>query len=113
MKKAVSTKSSEVKQRSRPALTPEARQNQMIAKAEKLAEKWLDEGTAPSQIVTHYLKLATVKSQLELEKIKKENTLLEAKAKAVDSSESSKALFNKALRAFRGYAGQDVDDEDE
>lgn len=112
MKKAVSTKSSEVKQRSRPALTPEARQNQMIAKAEKLAEKWLDEGTAPSQIVTHYLKLATVKSQLELEKIKKENALLEAKAKAVDSAESSKALFERAVKAFKGYAGQD-DDEDE
>lgn len=110
MKKAVSTKSSEAKQRSRPALTPEARQNQMIAKAEKLAEKWLDEGTAPSQIVTHYLKLATVKSQLELEKIKRENAVLEAKAKAIDSAESSKVLFDKAIAAFKGYTGQDYED---
>ena len=41
----------------RPALTPEARENQLIYLATDLAEKQLREGTASSQVITHYLKL--------------------------------------------------------
>ena len=40
----------------RPAITPEARENQMIALAVDLAERQLLEGTASSQVITHYLK---------------------------------------------------------
>ena len=36
---------------SRPALTPEARENQMIALAENLAEQQLRDGTASSQVI--------------------------------------------------------------
>ena len=43
----------------RPALTPEARENQLIALAVNLAEKQLREGTASSQVITHYLKKST------------------------------------------------------
>ena len=50
-----------------PALTPEARQAQLIAKAERLAEKKLEDGTASPQIIVHYLRLAT-------EREKKQNT---------------------------------------
>ena len=38
----------------RPAITPEARENQMIALAVDLAERQLLEGTASSQVITHY-----------------------------------------------------------
>lgn len=55
----------------RPAITPEARENQMIALAEQMAEKQLLEGTASAQVVVHYLKLGTTKARLENEKLRK------------------------------------------
>ena len=39
------------------ALSPDARENQLIAYATNLAEKQLMEGTASSQVIVHYLKL--------------------------------------------------------
>ena len=42
--------------RGRPALTPEARENQLISLAIDLAEQQLRDGTASSQVITHYLK---------------------------------------------------------
>ena len=53
----------------RPALTPEARENQLIYLATDLAEKQLREGTASSQVITHYLKLGSTKEKLEREKL--------------------------------------------
>lgn len=38
----------------RPALTPDARENQMISLAVDLAERQLEEGTASSQVITHF-----------------------------------------------------------
>ena len=57
------------KPRRPPATTPEARENQMVSLAIDLAEKQLAEGTASSQVITHYLKLATSREQLEKEKL--------------------------------------------
>ena len=42
-----------------PARTPEARENQMIMYAIDLAEQQLRDGTASSQVITHYLKLGS------------------------------------------------------
>ena len=41
----------------RPALTPEARENQLIALAVDLAERQLLDGTASAQVITHYIRL--------------------------------------------------------
>lgn len=100
--------------RGRPAITPEARENQMISLAVDLAEKQLREGTASSQVITHFLKLGTTKAELEKEKLKNENRLLEAKTKAIDSSEEMKELYTKAIEAMKIYAGHgDPDDYEE
>ena len=56
MRKNQDSKTNEPR-RHRPALSPEARENQMISYAVDLAEKQLIEGTASSQVITHYLKL--------------------------------------------------------
>ena len=53
----------------RPTLSPEVRENQMISLAMDLVEKRLREGTASSAETTHFLKLATVKSELEKKKL--------------------------------------------
>lgn len=89
----------------RPALTPEARENQMISLAVDLAERQLREGTASSQVITHFLRLGTTRAELEKEKIKRENKVLEAKAKAIESSEEIKTLYENALKAMRDYSG--------
>ena len=105
--------------KSRPALTPEARENQLIAKAINMAEEQLDNRTASSQVLCHYLKLGTVKAQLELERERKAIELLKAKANAMASNERMEKLYADALNAMRTYSGQtttpeeDYDDEEE
>ena len=97
--------------RGRPALSPEARENQMIALAVDLAEQQLRDGTASSQVITHYLKLGTTKSELEKEKLEQENKLLRAKTEQIQSMKRSEELMEQALKAFRTYSGQGNDDE--
>lgn len=99
------------KRKSRPALTPEARENQLIALAVDVAEEQLRNGTASSQVITHFLKLGTTRAELEKEKLIRENELLRAKAKALDSAEEIKVLYADALKAMRNYAGQGDPDE--
>lgn len=89
----------------RPALTPEARENQLISLAVDLAERQLIEGTASSQVITHYLKLGSTRERLEREKLEEENNLLRAKVKAMDSTEEIKKLYKNAIDAFRTYSG--------
>lgn len=98
----------------RPALTPEARENQLISLAVDLAEQQIRDGTASSQVITHFLKLGTTKYELEKEKLRKENNVLEAKAKAYASSEEIKELYDNAIKAMRNYGGYgDPDEYDE
>jgi hypothetical protein len=96
-----------------PATTPEARENQLIALAVDLAEKQLSEGTASSQVISHYLKLGSTRERLEKEKLQKENELLTAKTEAIKSSKDNEKLYNNAIKAMQRYSGRDeVDDDD-
>lgn len=101
----------EPKKKTRPALTAEGREKQMISLAIDCAEKQLREGTASSQVITHYLKLASTKNQLEMEKLKKENELLKAKTEAIKSAKSQEELYAKAIEAIRIYSGAGSMDE--
>lgn len=92
----------------RPALTPESRENQLISLAINLAEKQLLEGTASSQVITHYLKLGSTKERLEKEKLEKENELLRAKTEALQSAKHVEELYAEAIQAMRSYSGQDA-----
>lgn len=103
--------SGEPKRRIRPALTPEARENQLIALAVDLVEKRLLEGTASSQETTHFLKLGSMKNQLEMEKLKEENKLLQAKTEALQSAKKSEELFEEAIKAMRTYSGHGDQDD--
>lgn len=95
----------------RPALTPEARENQLISLAVDLAEKQLQEGTASSQVITHYLKLGSTKERLEKEKLEEENKLLRAKTENLQSQKRVEELYMEALNAMRNYSGQGDKDE--
>lgn len=95
----------------RPAINPEARENQLISLAVDLAEKQLMDGTASSQVITHYLKLGTAREQLERKKLEEENKLLQARTKALEDQKELKTLYADALRAMRQYSGEDDLDE--
>ena len=89
-----------------PAKTPEARENQLVALAVDLAEKQLLEGTASSQVITHYLKLGSTKERLEKEILEKQKDLLEAKTESLKSAKRVEELYTNAMNAFRSYSGQ-------
>lgn len=95
----------------RPALTPEVRENQLIALAVDLVEERLLNGTASSQETTHFLKLGSMKNQLEMEKLKEENKLLQAKTEALQSAKKTEELFEEAINAMRRYSGHGDPDE--
>ena len=96
----------------RPPLSPEARENQLITLATDLAEKQLREGTASSQLITHYLKLATAREKTEREILELQKELIKAKTKSYQSNEEMKALYADALDAMRRYRGDGGRDED-
>lgn len=96
----------------RPAMTPEAREQQMIALAVDCAEKQLMEGTASSQVITHYLKLATAKERIEREILEKQKDLITAKTEALQSAKRVEELYSEAIKAMRKYTGNGDSDEE-
>lgn len=99
--------------KSRPPLTAEGKEKQMISLAMDCAEEQLRNGTASSQLIVHYLRLASEKNRLEMEKLKEENKLLRAKTEAIKSLKSQEELYANAIKAMRRYSGESVDDEAE
>ena len=91
--------------KTRPALTPEGRENQLISLAIDLVEKQLREGTASSQVITHYLKLGSTREALEQGRLQQENELLKAKVEQLASAKKVEELYAAALEAMRSYAG--------
>lgn len=95
-----------------PATTPEARERQLIALAVDRAEQQLLDGTASSQVITHFLKLATEKERLEKEKLERENELLRAKTEALQAEKTKEELYRNAIAAMRRYSGYDGDEDE-
>ena len=96
----------------RPALTPEARENQLISLAVDLAEKQLREGTASFQVITHYLKLGSTKERIEKEILEKQKDLIDAKTQNLKSIERQEQMYAEALKVFRGYSGHGDEEDD-
>ena len=106
------SETSQKKQQSRPAFTPEARENQLIALAVDRAEKQLRDGTASSQVITHYLKLGASKeiNKLALERERKEMQLIDAKIEGLKSQKNTEKLFTDAITAMKKYSGNGSDE---
>lgn len=106
MKKAKAVTSSESSKKMRPALTPEARENQMISLAMDLAEQQLRDGTASSQLITEFVKRGSTKARLEQEILEEQKELIEAKTQSLQSAQRIEELYANALDAMRNYSGQ-------
>jgi hypothetical protein len=107
----VKTESPKPTPKRRTAMTPEGREGQMVALAVDLAERQLREGTASSQVITHFLKLGSERERLERERLAEENKLLRAKTEALEAQKESKVQYEKILKALRNYNGMGDPDE--
>lgn len=95
-----------------PALTPEARENQLISAAYDLVEQRLRDGSASSQETTHFLKAGSQRARMEIEKLRHENEMLRAKTEAIQSSKRDEELYSEVLSALKRYSGEDDEDYD-
>lgn len=90
----------------RRALTPESREEQLIGLAMDNAEELLLSGKAPSQIITHYLKLGSMKERKEVERLSKEIELMQAKIDALESGKRMEELYSQAIEVMQIYRGK-------
>ena len=111
MKKAGTVSSSNSAGKMRPALSPEARENQMISLAMDLAEQQLRDGTASSQLITEFVKRGSTKARLEKEILEEQKELMAAKTESLQSAKRIEELYENALNAMRSYSGQGVPDD--
>jgi hypothetical protein len=91
----------------RPALTPEAREKQLISMAVDLAEQQLRDGTASSQVITHFLKLGSTTAKLDHEILQEQKKLISAKTEALESAKHIEELYANAINAMKEYSGRD------
>lgn len=93
-------------------MSVEARELQLEALAMDEAERQLREGTASSQVITHFLKLGSTRERLEKEKLQLENELVKAKTESLKAQEHADELFANAIKAMKRYSGTVFDDDD-
>ena len=117
MAKVKSRSTAEQPRKIRPAIDPEIRELQMISLAVDLAEKQLMDGTASSQVITHYLKLGSSKERIEKEILERQKELITAKTESIKSQKRVEELYAEALKAMRIYNDQgtpeDYDDRED
>lgn len=94
------------------ARTAEARERQLIAQANDLAERQIRQGNASAAVITHFLKLGSTRERLERERLESENNLLRARVDQLASAKNVEQLYSEALHAMRAYSGQADPEED-
>lgn len=96
-----------------PAMSPEAREAELVSLAYDVAEEQLRAGTVQGQVLTHFLKAGSSRDRLEQERIKQENLLTAQKIENLASQQRVEELMVDALAAMRTYTGNASDEEDE
>lgn len=89
----------------RKALTPEARENQLIDLAINLVEQRLLNGTASSMETTHFLKLGSTEARVRKQLLAEQAKLASAKAEAIESAKDAEKLYSEAIAAMMLYSG--------
>lgn len=99
--------------RERPATSPEAREDQIIALAMDEAEKRIRNGTASNQLLCEFIRMGSTKHKLEKEKLANEVKLVEAKTGSIEAAKKVDEMYAEAIDAMRLYSGHVSDDEEE
>lgn len=89
-----------------PPKTPEEMETYLIGLAYKRTEQQIRDGSVSPTTLNYFLKLGGTRAEEELERLKKENILLEAKARNLESQESMQELFAQAMQMFGVYTGE-------
>lgn len=88
-----------------PARTPEAREDELAAVAYDLAEEQIRNGTASSQVITHFLKAGSRRERMEQLRMEHEIELMEVKKEQLEGQKKVEELYVSALEAMRSYSG--------
>lgn len=99
--------------RSRHASTVEGYEDQMISLAMKRAEEKLRDGTASNSMILHFLRLGSTKERLEKDMLREQIELTKAKTEVAKSAKVAEEVYVEALKAFKEYNGQTVDEEED
>ena len=94
-----------------PAITAEAREDQLIAKAMEVAQQKLEDGTASNQLIVHFLRLGSLKERKNLEILEAQRQLYTAKTKQIEAEQSTMEMYKEAMAAFADYSGDYEDDD--
>lgn len=95
-----------------PAKTPEERESALISMAYERAEQQIADGSASSQLLTHFVKAGSSRDKIEKEKLLNEVEVLKKKVETMEAAVDVKNLMEDALNAFKGYSGQSKDPDD-
>lgn len=103
------------RRRRRPATSLEAREQELANDAYELAERQINNGTASSQVITHFLKMGSTRERLEQQRIQHENELLQVKRESIANQSRIEELYTAAIDAMKTYTGsqQPQHDDDE
>src|SRR3954464_15463428 len=88
-----------------PARTPEAREDELAAAAYDLAEDQIRDGTASSQVITHFLKAGSRRERMEQMRMEHEIELMQVKKEQLEGQKRVEELYVSALEAMRSYSG--------
>lgn len=114
MAKAKPSEDNKPARKRRPALSPEARENQLIALAIDLVEQRLIAGTASSQETTHFLKLGSTEARIRKQLLEEQAKLAAAKSEAIQAAQRVEERYAEAIEAMKRYSGNrgQFNDED-
>ena len=104
-KKNTSSETKETKKRM-PGRTVLSREEQLASLTYDLAEAQLLDGTASSQVMTHFLKVGASSHALEMEHLKAEIELLKGKLESLKRTDNLEQMYKDAVRATQVYSGQ-------
>lgn len=93
-----------------PRITAEGRESQLVNLAMGLAKEKLIDGTASSQLITHFLKLGTEKYSLEIEKLRSDLEVANAKIKQMENETVLITLYENVINAMKLYTGQPIEE---
>lgn len=92
------------------ALTPEERENRLIALSYDAVEQRILNGTATAAEYVHFLKAGSLRQREEMEKLQKENALLKAKTEAIESERDKASSYREVIEALKSYRSESEDD---
>lgn len=95
----------ETKRKTPTAKSPEEMKSRLINLAYKEAEKRIANGSASSQIICHFLDLATEREELRNEKMRSDMRLSEAKIENLNKAENNERIAQEAIAAMKSYRG--------